>query len=203
MAMVRHTVGKELTPEKAAEMKAEIEAAARRPYVHDPDSPLIKAQTKKDLSPEQIERIKAAQKRHAAIDPGCEKLTPEELINWHPVGGISWEERARRINAKLREDGLILLNSTGSLGRLPGTIEIPLETAHWFADFLNGTESSSAHEADETTYKAERDPSGNVTFTETRGGFVSDLVFASWEIQNISDGLLQEEKERAIPVTVK
>jgi len=25
------------------------------------------------------------------------KLTPEEFINWHPVGGISWEERARRM----------------------------------------------------------------------------------------------------------
>jgi hypothetical protein len=46
-----------------------------------------------------VERIKAAQKRHAASDPGCEKLTPEEVINWHPVGGISWEERARRMKA--------------------------------------------------------------------------------------------------------
>jgi len=57
------------------------------------------AQTRKDsgFSPEEVERIKAAQKRHAAIDPGCEKLTPEEFINWHPVGGMSWEERARRM----------------------------------------------------------------------------------------------------------
>jgi len=51
------------------------------------------------LSPERVEKIRAAQKRHAAIDPGCEKLTPEEFINWHPVGGISWEERARRMKA--------------------------------------------------------------------------------------------------------
>lgn len=47
MAIVRHTAGKELTPEKAAAMKAEIEAAARRPYVYDPDSPLL---TEKQLS---------------------------------------------------------------------------------------------------------------------------------------------------------
>jgi hypothetical protein len=82
-------------------MKAEIEAAAKRPYTYDPDSPLITAETIKtsDLSPEDVERIKAAQKRHAAINPGCEKLTPEEFINWHPVGGISWEERARRMKA--------------------------------------------------------------------------------------------------------
>jgi hypothetical protein len=51
------------------------------------------------LSPEQVKRMKAAQKRHAAIEPGCEKLTPEELINWHPVGGISWEERAQAMKA--------------------------------------------------------------------------------------------------------
>jgi len=106
MPMVRYTGGKELTPERRAAMKAEIEAAARRPYTYDPDSPLIteeylEAQAKKtaSLSPEQIERIKAAQKRHAAIDPGCEKLTPEEFINWHPLGGMSWEERARHMKA--------------------------------------------------------------------------------------------------------
>ena len=55
--------------------------------------------TETGLSPERVERIKAAQKRHAAVDPGCEKLTLEEFINWHPVGGISWEERARRMEA--------------------------------------------------------------------------------------------------------
>jgi len=57
--------------------------------------------TKKDigLSPEEVEQIKAVQKRHSVVDPGCEKLTPEEFINWHPVGGISWEERARRMKA--------------------------------------------------------------------------------------------------------
>ena len=47
MAIVRHTAGKELTPEKAAAMKAEIRAAAQRPYTYDPDSPLL---TEKQLS---------------------------------------------------------------------------------------------------------------------------------------------------------
>jgi len=57
--------------------------------------------TKKDngLSPKEIEQIKAAQKRHSVVDPCCEKLTPNEFINWHPVGGISWEERAKRMEA--------------------------------------------------------------------------------------------------------
>ena len=101
MAMVKYTAGKELTPERRASMKAEIKAAANRPYAYDPDSPLITAETIKsaNLSPEQIERIKAAQKRHAAIDPACVNLTPEEFVNWHPVGGMSREERARRMKA--------------------------------------------------------------------------------------------------------
>jgi hypothetical protein len=55
------------------------------------------AQTKDiGLSPE---RIKEAQKRHATIDPGCLDLSLEEITNWHPVGGISWEERAQRMKA--------------------------------------------------------------------------------------------------------
>jgi len=47
MAIVRHKAGKELDPEKLAAMKAEVEAAALRPYVYDPDSPLL---TEKQLS---------------------------------------------------------------------------------------------------------------------------------------------------------
>jgi len=102
MAMVRYRAGTELTPERRAAMKAEIEAAAKRPYTYDPDCPLISLEPRKlsDYSPEKIERLKAAQKRHAAFDPGCEKLTLEEFINWHPVGGISMEERARRMKAE-------------------------------------------------------------------------------------------------------
>ena len=51
------------------------------------------------LSPDQLRRIQMAQKRKSVVDPGCEKLSPEEYIKWHPVGGISWEERSRRMNA--------------------------------------------------------------------------------------------------------
>jgi hypothetical protein len=60
---------------------------------------MVKTKKGNGLSPEKVEQIKAAQKRHSLKDPGCEKLTPEEFINWHPVGGISWEERARRMKA--------------------------------------------------------------------------------------------------------
>jgi hypothetical protein len=69
---------------------------------------MAKMMTEIGLSPEQIERIRAAQKRHAGIDPGCEHLTPEEFINWHPVGGVSWEERKRRMKvAGITEDAPI------------------------------------------------------------------------------------------------
>ena len=47
MAIVRHTAGRELTPEKDAELRAQVRAAAKRPYVYDPDSPLL---TEKQLS---------------------------------------------------------------------------------------------------------------------------------------------------------
>ena len=58
-----------------------------------------KARRDSGLSPEEVEQIKAAQKRHAAFDPGCENLSPEQIINWHPIGGMSWEERDRRMKA--------------------------------------------------------------------------------------------------------
>ena len=60
---------------------------------------MAKAAKETGLSPERAERIKAAQKRHTTSDPGCDKLTPEELTNWHPAGGMSWEERSRRMKA--------------------------------------------------------------------------------------------------------
>jgi hypothetical protein len=60
---------------------------------------MAQAQREIGLSPERIKRIKEAQKRHSAIDPACVNLTPEEFINWHPVGGMSWEERARCMEA--------------------------------------------------------------------------------------------------------
>jgi len=60
---------------------------------------MVKIKKDSGLSPEQVKRIKSAQIRQSVIDPGCEKLTPEEYVNWHPVGGMSWEERARRMKA--------------------------------------------------------------------------------------------------------
>jgi hypothetical protein len=54
-----------------------------------------KIQKDTGLSPEQVKRIKAARDRHIAIDPGCKELSPEEFVSWHPVGGISMEDRTQ------------------------------------------------------------------------------------------------------------
>ena len=48
---MRYTAGKELTPEKRAAMRAEIEAAAQRPYTYDPDSPLLTEEQLKEFRP--------------------------------------------------------------------------------------------------------------------------------------------------------
>jgi hypothetical protein len=139
-----------------------------------------------DLSPEQIERVVAAKKRRAATNPSYENMTLEQFINWHPIGRMSWEERAQRMNEILREDKIILLSSSGRSGHLPGTIEISYETACWLAGFLDGTISSNKHEADEKRYEVNKISSGDVVFEEIRkGGFVSDIVFSSEEIQDV------------------
>jgi hypothetical protein len=52
MEIVRHTLerGKELTPEEHRAMEDRLEAASRRPYVYDPDCPL--------LTPEQLSQFR-------------------------------------------------------------------------------------------------------------------------------------------------
>ena len=69
MAIVRHCLedGKEFSPEKRAMIKAEIEAAARRPYVYDPDCPLLTEEQLAQFKPvnfatmeERAEAMKAA-----------------------------------------------------------------------------------------------------------------------------------------------
>ena len=71
MAIVRRKVGRELTPEKAAAMKAEIEAAARRPYVYNPDSPLL---TEKQLAEFRPVNFDNMNERARAMRQGYEYL---------------------------------------------------------------------------------------------------------------------------------
>jgi len=64
---------------------------------------MVKVKKEAGLYLENSEKIKKAQKKHTFIDPECDKLTAEQIINWHPIGGISWDERARR----MKEAGII------------------------------------------------------------------------------------------------
>ena len=71
MGIVRHTVGKELDPERLAAMKAEIEAAAKRPYTYDPDCPLMTEKQLSEFRPVNFatmeERAQAMQKQETTV----------------------------------------------------------------------------------------------------------------------------------------
>jgi hypothetical protein len=72
MAIVIHEGGRELTPEQQAAMKAEIEAAARRPYTPDPDCPLLSEKQLGEFRPVNYRSMEErARKMEAAgiVDP--------------------------------------------------------------------------------------------------------------------------------------
>ena len=71
MAVVRYMVGKELTPERRAAIKAEIEAAAKRPYTYDPDCPLL---TEKQLSEFRPVNFDSMEERAQAMKQGAAVL---------------------------------------------------------------------------------------------------------------------------------
>jgi hypothetical protein len=64
VGVVRHTVGRELTPEKEAVLRAQIRAAANRPYTYDPDCPLL---TEKQLSEFRPVNFDSMEKRSEAM----------------------------------------------------------------------------------------------------------------------------------------
>jgi len=65
---VRYTVGRELTPERRAEIKKEIEAAAKLPYKYDPDCPLL---TEKQLSEFRPVNFNSMEERAQAMKQGA------------------------------------------------------------------------------------------------------------------------------------
>ncbi|HCC35997.1 MAG TPA: hypothetical protein DEQ02_10395 [Ruminococcaceae bacterium] len=71
MAIVRHTVGRELTPEKEAALRAQIRAAAKRPYTYDPDCPLLTEEQLAEFRPVHFatmeERARAMQEHEQEV----------------------------------------------------------------------------------------------------------------------------------------
>jgi hypothetical protein len=55
------------------------------------------------LTPEQIIEVRTAAHRPYTYDPDCPLLTDEQLAEFHPVNGMTWEERARA----MREAGIV------------------------------------------------------------------------------------------------
>jgi hypothetical protein len=51
------------------------------------------------LTDEQKAEIQAAAQLPITYDEDCPRLTDEQLAQFHPVGGITWEERRRRMDA--------------------------------------------------------------------------------------------------------
>ena len=64
MAIVRYTAGAELTPEEDARMRAQVRAAAKRPYTPDPDCPLL---TEKQLAEFRPVNFKSMEERAQAM----------------------------------------------------------------------------------------------------------------------------------------
>ena len=85
MAIVRHKAGRELTPEEEAAAKAEIEAAARRPYVYDPDCPLL---TEEQLAEFRPVNFATMEERAKAMEE--EGIT--ELLKKKEMGCLTEEE---------------------------------------------------------------------------------------------------------------
>jgi hypothetical protein len=78
MAIVRYTAGRELTPERRAAMKAEIEAAAKRPYTYDPDCPLLTEKQLSEFRPVNFSSMEERARSMAAagiIDPERKPVT--------------------------------------------------------------------------------------------------------------------------------
>jgi len=65
MAIVRYTGGKEPASEERAAMQAELDAAARLPYTHDPDCPLL---TEEQLAEFRPARFKNMEERARAME---------------------------------------------------------------------------------------------------------------------------------------
>ena len=95
MAMVRHVAGRVFTPEEHAAMKAEIKAAARRPYFYDPDCPLL---TEKQLAEFKPVNFATMEERAKAMDE--EGIT--ELL-WKKELGTLTEEEAIALDERIEK----------------------------------------------------------------------------------------------------
>jgi hypothetical protein len=70
------------------------------------------------LTPEQLKEIKAASKRPYVYDPDCPLLTEEQLSEFRPVNGMTWEERAQLMQGR----GIVDPAEQEEAVRVPATV---------------------------------------------------------------------------------
>jgi len=82
MAIVRRAVGRELDPKRLAEMKAQVEAAAKRPYTYDPDCPLLTEKQLAEFRPVNFATMeeRAAFMRERAPETAAKKAPREAAL---------------------------------------------------------------------------------------------------------------------------
>ena len=78
MNIVRYTLedGKELTPEEHAAMAVRLEAASKRPYVYDPDCPL--------MTPEQLAEFRPV--NFATMEERAQAMREAGIFNHEEAG---------------------------------------------------------------------------------------------------------------------
>jgi hypothetical protein len=85
MAIVRKTIGIEVTPEERAAIRAELEAARKLPFVYDPECPPLTEEELAEFRPANgmtwAERARHMQER-GIVDPEAqESVAEEEMIH--------------------------------------------------------------------------------------------------------------------------
>jgi len=76
MAVVRYTAGKELTPERKAQMKARMETAVKLPYTYDPDCPLPTEEQLAEFRPVNFDSMEERVRHMEAMDKAAHETAP-------------------------------------------------------------------------------------------------------------------------------
>ena len=102
---------------------------------------MVKTKQEAGLSPELLAQIKTVQKRHTTVDPGCPDLSLKQVINWHPIGGLSWTERSKLMKeAGIVDPGKLHLNTSLNfyifLQYLYNPYHHEINTGHFLLQFL-------------------------------------------------------------------
>ena len=112
MAMVRHTAGEELTPEEHAAARKRIEEAARRPYVYDPDCPLLTEEQLAEFRPVNFATMeeRAQAMKAAGITEFLRKLEMGSLTDEEAFALEECYAKARILIPMLRVDNTTVGN---------------------------------------------------------------------------------------------